>query len=126
MFGYITVSMITLTPGLLRHSGGVDGITITKDDPAGAGHGALFPFASQYIVRSRTVGLIGAIVLTYERVCDFRQGGLCRLRVCRKGSRASVWTAMPQDEYYLPDVSICSGGDDTRVALGWVHMINEP
>ena len=108
--------------GVVAPPWGEDWDTITKDEMVVDAIENFFHFARQYIVRSRIVGVIGAIVLTYGRACEFRYEMLYRLPVCHKDSHKSIWAMMPQDEYRLKYRTFCAKNGKYREFLAWVYV----
>jgi hypothetical protein len=104
--------------------------TITRDEFLADVIETFFHFARQYIVRSRIVGLIGAIVLTYGRACDFRGDWAQDIFARNKDPHKSIWAMIPQDvglmrdEYRSRHKIFCPKNGKSREFLAWAHIIN--
>jgi hypothetical protein len=107
---------------------------ISKDYVIECEIASFFHFASQYVARSRVNSFIGAIVLTYSRVCDFRSKWVSRLTVGSnatfktindaKNFTAQIGNYTGEENYTLTEGNFSDKSSRQREVTMWVNKIN--
>ena len=114
--------------------------SISRDDFVTDTVGNFFHFARQYVARSRMVGMVGAIALTYDRACEFRfasHGAWVRVGERPVEDSALIHAWMPRlptvkdatqhlqiRPEFAPVAVMPRGGRRHRELHGWIRSIN--